>query len=221
MGTKWAWHISSAAKRVIAQSRRPPGLLPRNVHVTSDTTLARLSCTFIDRVTISNKSLRMARGIEGNEMSTPKPKPKLVSSQSSGNQKSILGFFKKAGPSPASAAAATAKSVTSKGVAPDTVERAIPTPTSSIEATLPSSPTPIDQNIKAGGNKENGLPSPVTSELNEDADGAAKEGPSEQYSSPSRRVSSLCSEMIWAFLMMLRARKRSATPSQTMKTTSL
>ena len=136
-------------------------------------------------------------------MSTPKPNPKLVSSQSSSHQKSILGFFKKAGPSASPAATPAPKTVT-----PKIVERAIPTPTSSIEAALPSSPTPLEEKPKTGGNKENGLPSPVTSELNGDADGAGKEGASELYSSPSRRVSLGRSSIADVLLTNDRARRR-------------
>lgn len=121
----------------------------------------------------------MVRGIEGNEMSTPKPKPSLPQS-SSNKQKSILGFFQKKGaPTPPTSNVKQAK-------AP---EPYIPTPASSAELLQTSSPASLDSSLKTGSNKENGLPSPVTSPLREEADGAAKEGPIALTSSPSRRVS--------------------------------
>lgn len=155
----------------------------------------------------------MVRGIEGNEMSTPKPKSKPTPSQSSKNQKTLFGFFqKKAAPSP------TPASITK----PKDIDIPIPTPTSSIGPAEISSPPALiieQQSAKAGGNKENGLPSPITSDLNEEVDGIGKEGPNEPFSSPSRRVSHL-SFLIWSYnhLTRFRERRRSAMPSPTMKT---
>ncbi|GAB7338246.1 hypothetical protein MBLNU457_4576t1 [Dothideomycetes sp. NU457] len=124
----------------------------------------------------------MVRGIEGNEMSTPKSKTKPTPSQSSKNQKTLLGFFqKKAAPSP------TPASITK----PKVSDATIPTPTSSIGPVEVSSPPATVTELKpvrTSGNKENGLPSPVTSELNEEVDGVGKEGPTEPISSPSRRA---------------------------------
>jgi len=124
----------------------------------------------------------MVRGIEGNEMSTPKPKPKPTPSQSGKQQKTLLGFFQKK-------AAPPTPSDSSKNVPPQAAATRMPTPSSSFEHVALSSPLPVGASSQPGTNKENGLPSPVTSELQEGADGAGVEGPSATFSSPSRRVS--------------------------------
>lgn len=92
----------------------------------------------------------MARGIEGNEIATPRHKPTLVkqaSTQSSKQQKSLLGFFRKAGDGSSPASQSTAR----------TTKTQLPTPHASHESVGRSSPTPADLPGK-DTNKENGLP---------------------------------------------------------------
>ncbi|KAF2148704.1 DNA mismatch repair protein Msh6 [Myriangium duriaei CBS 260.36] len=101
----------------------------------------------------------MVRGIEGNEMSTPKQKP--ASAGPKPNQKSILGFFqKKTGPASSPVAAESNK----------TPKSSMPTPSPSIDALEASSPPLPAKSSQPGGlNKEN-------------------EGPDASFSSPSRRA---------------------------------
>lgn len=127
----------------------------------------------------------MARGIEGNEVSTPKATLKKSSSatQSNKGQRSILGFF--------------AKSATPTGTTPTPTPglpqkssfRSSPVPSS--DAVAPSSPIETKVAIKSGKNKENGLPSPASSAdringANRVSEGLASSG----VNSPSRKASS-------------------------------
>lgn len=78
----------------------------------------------------------MARGIEGNEIATPRPKPTLVkqaSSQSGKQQKTLLGFFQKKDTSRSPAVASS-----------DVADQVVSSPV------FASSPVPE-------GNKENGM----------------------------------------------------------------
>jgi DNA mismatch repair protein MSH6 len=140
----------------------------------------------------------MVRGIEGNEMSTPKAssqkKQPPSGSQSTKNQKSILGFFQKRPtntPSPGSSTATPAKktpiSVLSKRsfTRPGLTSALTPQPSS--DAPEPSSPIKEEPDSSLGRNKENGLSSSTTPQdaetnqvLLEIADFA--------FSSPSRKV---------------------------------
>ncbi|KAF2218940.1 DNA mismatch repair protein Msh6 [Elsinoe ampelina] len=101
----------------------------------------------------------MVRGIEGNEMSTPKAKPTASALKS--NQKSILGFFgKKSGPASSPALDKQKKAPTSS----------IPTPSPSIDtAELTSSPPLPTKAAVISTDKENEDPLPA-------------------FSSPSRRA---------------------------------
>ncbi|OSS44482.1 hypothetical protein B5807_10778 [Epicoccum nigrum] len=107
----------------------------------------------------------MVRGVEGNEMSTPRPlqkKQPTSSSQSAKNQKSILGFFQKKStnsPSPAPSQSTPAKQTPTSTFSKKSFTRPPPslTPVPSSDAIEPSSPirqeeedTPV-----AGRNKEN------------------------------------------------------------------
>lgn len=156
----------------------------------------------------------MARGIEGNEISTPKPptlKKSASSSQStSKGQKSILGFFSKQAPTP--------KSAFSDRIKTDVASEYTPAPSS--DALAPSSP--VSAFHSSGKNKENGLPSqwslmePVAA-----ADGVVEELNGIPTSSPSRmvhihipiqRLSSLANHFVH------RRRKPSAMLNPTTKT---
>lgn len=124
----------------------------------------------------------MARGIEGNEISTPKPptlKKSSSSSQSTGKgQKSILGFFSK---KPAS----TPKSAFSDRIKTASAIDSTPAPSSDVVA--PSSP--VEDFHSGGKNKENGTASP--SSLLEPvaaADGVVEGLDGVAMSSPSRKV---------------------------------
>ncbi|KAF4549637.1 MutS domain V-containing protein 1 [Elsinoe fawcettii] len=103
----------------------------------------------------------MVRGIEGNEMSTPKPKSSTAVPKS--NQKSILGFFgKKPGIASSPVAEKPKKAPTSS----------IPTPSPSIDiADVSSSPPVSTKPVIANTNKENGAEDPLPT-----------------FSSPSRRA---------------------------------
>lgn len=144
----------------------------------------------------------MARGIEGNEIATPKPPPQLKKSassvsQSSKQQKSILGFFQKKGGAASSPSAPS--TVKPSPSAPSTVKQSPAsrvvkpglTPTTSSDAGVPSSPplpsSPV-AHTNAGRNKENGMPSPATSSLESDADAVGHQEGLETVSSPPRKV---------------------------------
>lgn len=110
----------------------------------------------------------MARGIEGNELSTPRPsasKKQAPSSQSKKNQKSILGFFQKksdAGSSPitkssppAASPASTIRAPISKKISAGYDSSAALTPAPSSDAPEPSSPVYSESDDGKGKNKEN------------------------------------------------------------------
>lgn len=151
----------------------------------------------------------MARGIEGNEISTPKPLSIQKSSSSSQsnpvkNQKTLLGFFQKKGglpPSPTSNV---------HGLSNDSLE-SMPTPTgkklsrdhkpvstasftpapSSDAVEILSSQSSVTGLPPEGRNKENGLPSPITPANGGATNGLLKEELKEVgLSSPSRKVRS-------------------------------
>ncbi|KAK8195973.1 DNA mismatch repair protein msh6 [Zalaria obscura] len=137
----------------------------------------------------------MARGIEGNEIATPKP-PKLQkttssASQSGKQQQTLFGFFqKKSGP--ASSPSAPPKPSVPPNVSSKT--SAIPkssasiTPAPSSQPGVASSPPVSSQESSVRGkNKENGLLSPLASEVGIGADGL-QEGPELALSSPSRKA---------------------------------
>jgi hypothetical protein len=127
----------------------------------------------------------MARGIEGNETSTPKrdiKKPSSSTQSSKGQQTSILGFFQKKSDAKAPVAASTPiplgkrKTNVSSQLTPAPSSDAVEPPSSS-EAAI------------AERNKENGLPSPVTpAEFESGADVRAEGVDAQDYSSPLRKV---------------------------------
>jgi DNA mismatch repair protein MSH6 len=123
----------------------------------------------------------MARGIEGNEISTPKPtlKKSGSSSQSTKGQKSILGFFSKQAPTP--------KSAFSQRIKTESAINSSPAPSS--DAVAPSSPELGFHS--SGKNKENGLLSPSSSlePVVTAADGVVEGVNGVPMSSPSRKVS--------------------------------
>ncbi|KAF2877020.1 DNA mismatch repair protein MutS [Massariosphaeria phaeospora] len=107
----------------------------------------------------------MARGIEGNEMSTPRPasqKKQPASGSQSTNQKSILGFFQKKpsnssspAPSPSTPAKKTPVSSLSKKLLTKSSPVSRLTPIPSSDAPEPSSPIKEEQEASVGRNKEN------------------------------------------------------------------
>lgn len=136
----------------------------------------------------------MARGIEGNEVATPKPSLKkstssASASQSQKGQRTILGFFQKK----------SADAPPSSSPAPSTVKPSPAPPLAaapSSDGAAPSSPplasSPIAR-VNGGKNKENGVSSSATSISDRDTDAAGhQEGP-EPVSSPPRKVSSTVS----------------------------
>lgn len=142
----------------------------------------------------------MVRGVEGNEMSTPRPSQKKqpsAGSQSAKNQKSILGFFQKKStnsPSPVPSQPTPVKQTPTPTLSKKPFSRPPPslTPVPSSDAPEPSSPirhheedTPI-----AGRNKENGLLSRITSPGTE-TDRIVSEVAGVALSSPSRKVRTL------------------------------
>lgn len=128
----------------------------------------------------------MVRGIEGNEMSTPKPTTKKTpTSSAGGKQASILGFFaKKATPTavPSRPALKPTPAHIKSNLTPVPSSDPVEPPSSAIKSTSTLVTSP-------GINKENGLPSPVTPPgVCEKADSRA-EGGLEDDASPVRRVS--------------------------------
>ncbi|KAL1656808.1 DNA mismatch repair protein msh6 [Didymella pomorum] len=110
----------------------------------------------------------MVRGVEGNEMSTPRPSQKKqlpLSSQSAKGQKSILGFFQKKStnsPSPAPSQPTPAKQTPTPTLSKKSFSRPPPalTPVASSDAPEPSSPirqVEEDTPVAAGRNKENAV----------------------------------------------------------------
>ncbi|KAK3076463.1 hypothetical protein LTS18_012934 [Coniosporium uncinatum] len=135
----------------------------------------------------------MARGIEGNEISTPKPPPTLkskTSSQSDKNkgQKSILGFFGKkpdADRTPTTTTNGSTKSTFTKSTPSLRTSNSNPTPAPSSDVPDPPSSIVGSSQETSGKNKENGLPTPTTP-ASAHADGVRKEAPDK--SSPSRKA---------------------------------
>lgn len=130
----------------------------------------------------------MARGIEGNEMATPKSASlkKSNSIKTDKSQRSILGFFqKKSAATPSTGSAVKAELSTA------TPQRPLDfTPAPSSDAIQPSSPlgNVTMKREKDEKNKENGLPSPMSAtEVGADKD-ILKEGVDKAFSSPSRKV---------------------------------
>lgn len=150
----------------------------------------------------------MARGIEGNEMSTPKSSakknpPSSAGLQSGKTQKSILGFFQRKSESPAvnsspitprasatpSAATSKAKptsSLSKKSFTNRQVSALTPVP-SSDALEPPSSPIKDDVETPMGKNKENGLVY-RTNPVDAVADDVPSEVAGVALSSPGRKV---------------------------------
>jgi DNA mismatch repair protein MSH6 len=128
----------------------------------------------------------MARGVEGNEVATPKPKAtlkKASSSQSNKGQRSILGFFSKQGSATPKPAFTPKPETTLSQLTPAPSSDAIGPPSSPVETAVPSK-------SGDGKNKENGLPSPLSSSQPlSGADGAVEELNGTTISSPTRKVS--------------------------------
>lgn len=129
----------------------------------------------------------MVRGIEGNEMSTPRPSQKKQPAsvpRSGKNQKSILGFFQKqstASPKSTPTGTTPAKEL------PTLKDLKLETPQPSSDPVQPSSPIRQEQVASSGKNKENGLKaSTVYSDTA--ADHSLPEVEGVVPSSPSRKV---------------------------------
>ncbi len=138
----------------------------------------------------------MVRGVEGNEMATPRPSQKKQppsSSQSAKNQKSILGFFQKKStnsPSPTPFQPTPAKQTPIPTLSKKAYSHPPPslTPVPSSDAPEASSPArQHEDTLVAGRNKENGLHSRVST-LGTKTDRIASEVAGVAPSSPSRKV---------------------------------
>jgi DNA mismatch repair protein MSH6 len=132
----------------------------------------------------------MPRGIEGNEIGTPRPPklPKLSSSQSNKSQKSILGFFQKrsdVGSSPASSSPLVVSDHRKDEIATKSSAMNL-TPAPSSDAPE-SSPTYGQSAYGTGKNKENGLLTPDISVAGTGANSMV-EVAGVATSSPSRKV---------------------------------
>jgi DNA mismatch repair protein MSH6 len=127
----------------------------------------------------------MARGLEGNEVGTPKPKASLQkssSSQSNKGQRSILGFFTKQGSATPKPAFNPKQEATSGQLTPAPSSDAIGPTSSPIEAAAAKT-------VESEKNKENGLLSPLSSSQPDGgADGGVEELNGVTTSSPIRKV---------------------------------
>jgi hypothetical protein len=193
--TYWQSGRPTLGKRVPDASRSPGKCVPQIL-----TPHPSNRCT---------ETASMVRGVEGNEMSTPRPSQKkqpTSGSQSAKNQKSILGFFQKKStnsPSPAPSQPTPAKQTPTSTLSKKSFSRPPPslTPVPSSDAIEPSSPirqeeedTPV-----AGRNKENGLP-PRTTTPDTETDRVVSEVAGVALSSPSRKV---CKQNIRSCFQML------------------
>ena len=137
----------------------------------------------------------MVRGVEGNEMSTPRPSQKkqpASASQSAKNQKSILGFFQKKStnsPSPAPSDATPVKKTPTSTLATRAFAKpsAAITPVPSSDAPDYSSPIKQERESTVGRNKENGLSS-IIEQLDTVTNHDLSEPADVALSSPSRKV---------------------------------
>ncbi len=137
----------------------------------------------------------MVRGIEGNEMSTPRSTQKkqpVSASQSAKNQKSILGFFQRKStnsPAPSSSDPVPAKKTPTSTLDKKALNKppASITPIPSSDAPELSSPIKQEVELTVGRNKENGLLSPVTP-MDGEANRVSSEVAGVAFSSPSRKV---------------------------------
>ena len=148
-----------------------------------------------------NPSTNMVRGIEGNEMSTPRSslkKQPASASRSAKNQKSILGFFQKQ-PSKPSAHSPTstlsdttlAKEASTLKLSKNPSANNLPslTPQPSSDPVHPSSPIRQNGATSLGRNKENGTNMPKFSSYVA-TDCALPEVAGVASTSPSRKVPS-------------------------------
>jgi DNA mismatch repair protein MSH6 len=144
----------------------------------------------------------MARGIEGNEISTPKPtvKKTVASSKSEKGQRSIVSFFQKAATSTPAVPSSSARQSTKHATSPLT-------PAPSSDAVDP--PSPEHELVNRSKNKENGLPSPVTPVENvKDADRIPEGVDGKLDSSPTRKVRcSCCGPSVETLLNSAQAKK--------------
>lgn len=154
-----------------------------------------LNCSGIHEA-ILLKTSAMVRGIEGNEMSTPRASQKkqpASASRSANNQKSILGFFQKKttdSPSPAPSDTTPARESSAPKFSKTLVTKSVPTltPQPSSDPAQPSSPIQQERVANSGKNKENGSHA-STASLNSVADNVLSEVAG-LASSPSRKVAS-------------------------------
>lgn len=146
----------------------------------------------------SFETVRMARGVEGNEMSTPRPSQKKQppsGSQSAKNQKSILGFFQKkstASPNSTLSQPTPKKQISTPTLSRQSFTRPPPsfTPVPSSDAPEPPS-SPIqreeDTPVVIERNKENGTISGIPTPGMQ-ANCVPSEVVGVALSSPSRKV---------------------------------
>ena len=184
----WRALTGKVASRPTGKARPGRDAFPRKVRTSAPDASPHFCCT---------KTASMVRGVEGNEMSTPRPSQKkqpTSGSQSAKNQKSILGFFQKKStnsPSPAPSQPTPAKQTPTSTFSKKSFTRPPPslTPVPSSDAIEPSSPirqeeedTPV-----AGRNKENGLLLRTTTP-DAETDRVVSEVAGVALSSPSRKV---------------------------------
>ncbi|KAL9095870.1 MAG: hypothetical protein Q9165_001867 [Trypethelium subeluteriae] len=146
----------------------------------------------------------MARGIEGNEVSTPRPpalKKSTSSSQPEKNQKTLLGFFQKTGSQTPSAASqssiassklpadATKAKAKKKRVPAGSNANLTPAPSSDApEASSQETTLPHHDKETTADNQDNGLPSPITPADAKADVNPSKGKPGSSFYSPSRKA---------------------------------
>jgi DNA mismatch repair protein MSH6 len=161
--------------RVVLEDLKLPHVFPRTIFL-------QVYCLIL--------SYTMARGIEGNEISTPNRPPKNNNASSTGQsskgsqQRSILGFFQRKVDTKPVTPNPLLKKATS-----DAANRITPAPSSD----GPELPSSVEGGLSgAGKNKENGLLTPVTpSTIGSKADAGIEAVNSIGFSSPIRKVFSL------------------------------
>jgi hypothetical protein len=187
VGRTW-WiqnHLSTRDRR---------GRLGHRIDATSSR--PRVACS--SRLTHSEPASQtaiMVRGIEGNEMSTPRAssqkKQPASGSQSTKNQKSILGFFQKKStnsPTPTHDTKPTQGTPTpTLSKTPSATHALSLTPQPSSDPAQPSSPIRQGRETSQGKNKENGLHA-STASLSPQTDRALAEITGTAVGSPSRKV---------------------------------
>ena len=154
-------HLNTREGRRVPSPNAYPGILTRNYPIPTSPSHVQ---TIYSVNSICLNIAAMVRGIEGNEMSTPRPSQKkkpASASQSAKNQKSILGFFQKKStnspsPAPPGSSPLTKNVTTSFGKQQLATPPQSRTPIPSSDVPEHSSPIKQDHELTVGRNKENG-----------------------------------------------------------------